>query len=96
MAEQILVEICAGRECRRRGALDLLSQVERLYAGRGDVRVVDAGCRHYCEDGPVAVVGGQVILRATLAAVTAAVSAVGEAGGADDGVTVADEDISRR
>lgn len=79
-AGPILVEICAGRECRRRGALDLLSHVERLYDGRGDVRVVDAGCRHYCEDGPVAVVNGQVILRATLAAVAGAVSAVGEAG----------------
>lgn len=79
MAEQISIEICAGRECRRRGALDLLSQVERFYGGRGDVRVVDVGCRHLCEDGPVAVVNGEVILGATLDTVTAAVKAVSEA-----------------
>lgn len=73
--EQILVEVCAGNDCKGHGALNLLSQVERLYADRDDVRVLDTGCRHYCEDGPVAIINGELMLRATLATVAAAVTA---------------------
>lgn len=70
---EIRVEICAGNACRDRAGLALLSQLERLYADRTDVRVLDTGCHYYCEDGPVAVVDGTLILRATIATVSEAV-----------------------
>jgi hypothetical protein len=56
--------------------LELLRQVERVYAGRADVTVIDTGCHYYCEEGPIAVISGRMIKQATLAAVREAVSAL--------------------
>lgn len=76
MGSEIKVEICAGNACRDNGGLELLRQVERLYAGRADVTVIDTGCHYYCEEGPIAVIAGRMIKQATLAAVREAVSAL--------------------
>ncbi|MGE5559492.1 MAG: (2Fe-2S) ferredoxin domain-containing protein [Chloroflexota bacterium] len=76
MSEQILVQICGGADCRGRRSLELLAEVERLYKDCHAVRVIDTGCQHYCEDGPVAVIGGETIVRATADTVAAAVNAL--------------------
>ena len=69
----LTVRVCAGLSCELAGARDLL---ERLPAILGtDVRVLAAPCIGRCDQAPAALVGQRPVMRASLDAVLAAVTA---------------------
>jgi NADH:ubiquinone oxidoreductase subunit F (NADH-binding)/NADH:ubiquinone oxidoreductase subunit E len=66
----LTVRVCDSISCELAGAKDLL---QKLKLGK-DVRVIPAPCVGRCESAPVAVVGQNPVLNATVPSVTAAVT----------------------
>ncbi len=69
----ITVRVCETLSCRMAGSASLIASLERL--GMRDVRVIGAPCVGRCESAPVAVVGRNPVVRATVEAVRDAVEA---------------------
>ncbi|HKC45255.1 MAG TPA: NAD(P)H-dependent oxidoreductase subunit E, partial [Burkholderiales bacterium] len=67
----VTVRVCDSLSCEMAGAHDLLEKLPR-HLGEG-VRVLHAPCVGRCESAPVAVVGQNPVLNATVSAVTSAV-----------------------
>jgi formate dehydrogenase len=74
-APALVVRVCAGLSCEMAGARDLLARLPVLLGA--DVRVVEAPCIGRCEQAPAVLAGQQAVPQATLAAVVAAVKALG-------------------
>jgi len=69
----ITVRVCETLSCRMAGAEPLMASLQRL--GMSDVRVIGAPCVGRCESAPVAVVGRNAIVHASVDKVRGAVDA---------------------
>ena len=74
-APALVVRVCAGLSCEMAGARDLLARLPVLLGA--ELRVVEAPCIGRCEQAPAVLAGQQAVPQATLAAVVAAVKALG-------------------
>ena len=72
-APGLTVRVCDGLSCSMGGAQGLMSRLQAMLGNQA--RVIAAPCVGRCEQAPVAVVGQNPVLRATPAAVEAAVEA---------------------